>query len=83
VELFDDHEQLAFGDATIAAHMERTGIEYLSSINSSVRSICSSNSAARATCLRYVSSPSRTSASAGEPCRSSAVKTARRTEVRV
>jgi len=33
VELFDDHEQLAFGDATIAAHMERTGIEYLYSFD--------------------------------------------------
>lgn len=33
VDLFDDHEQLAFGDATIAAYMYRTGIEYLYSFD--------------------------------------------------
>ncbi|MFT4922005.1 MAG: putative nucleic acid-binding protein, partial [Haloarculaceae archaeon] len=33
VDLFDDHEQLAFGDATIAAYMDRTGIEYLYSFD--------------------------------------------------
>jgi predicted nucleic acid-binding protein len=29
VELFETYERLAFGDATIAAYMEREGIEYL------------------------------------------------------
>jgi hypothetical protein len=33
VELFDTHSNLAFGDATIAAYMERTGIEYLYSFD--------------------------------------------------
>lgn len=29
VELFEEHEALAFGDATVAAYVEREGIEYL------------------------------------------------------
>lgn len=29
VELFETHDTIAFGDATIAAYMDRTGIEYL------------------------------------------------------
>lgn len=29
VDLFETYERLAFGDATIAAYMERTGLEYL------------------------------------------------------
>lgn len=29
VELFETHENFAFGDATITAYMERTGIEYI------------------------------------------------------
>jgi predicted nucleic acid-binding protein len=33
VDLFERHEQLSFGDATIAAYMERTGIEYLYSFD--------------------------------------------------
>lgn len=33
VELFETDEELAFGDATIAAYMEREGIEYLYSID--------------------------------------------------
>lgn len=33
VELFETHERLSFGDATIAAHMQRTGIEYLYSFD--------------------------------------------------
>jgi len=33
VELFETHEGLAFGDATIAAYMEREGIEYLYSFD--------------------------------------------------
>lgn len=33
VDLFGGHEQLAFGDATIAAYMDRTGIEYLYSFD--------------------------------------------------
>lgn len=33
VELFETYEELAFGDATIAAYMEREGIEYLYSID--------------------------------------------------
>ena len=32
-ELFEGHERLSFGDATIAAYMERTGIEYLYSFD--------------------------------------------------
>lgn len=28
VELFETHDELAFGDATTAAYMDRTGIEY-------------------------------------------------------
>ncbi|MFQ3476013.1 PIN domain-containing protein [Halonotius sp. F2-221B] len=32
-ELFESHERLSFGDATIAAYMERTGIEYLYSFD--------------------------------------------------
>ena len=31
--LFESHERLSFGDATIAAYMERTGIEYLYSFD--------------------------------------------------
>jgi predicted nucleic acid-binding protein len=33
VELFDTYDGLAFGDATIAAYMEREGIEYLYSFD--------------------------------------------------
>jgi len=33
VELFETYEALAFGDATIAAYMERTGTEYLYSFD--------------------------------------------------
>jgi len=33
VELFESYERLAFGDATIAAYMEREGIEYLYSFD--------------------------------------------------
>jgi predicted nucleic acid-binding protein len=33
VELFETHEDLAFGDATIAAYMGREGIEYLYSFD--------------------------------------------------
>ena len=33
VELFETYEGLAFGDATIAAYMEREGIEYLYSFD--------------------------------------------------
>ena len=33
VELFETHENLSFGDATIAAYMKRTGIEYLYSFD--------------------------------------------------
>lgn len=33
VELFERHERLEFGDATIAAYMEREGIEYLYSFD--------------------------------------------------
>ena len=33
VELFETHEGLAFGDATIAAYMEREGVEYLYSFD--------------------------------------------------
>lgn len=33
VELFDRYDQLSFGDATIAAYMERAGIEYLYSFD--------------------------------------------------
>jgi predicted nucleic acid-binding protein len=33
VDLFDTHDSPAFGDATIAAYMERTGIEYLYSFD--------------------------------------------------
>jgi predicted nucleic acid-binding protein len=33
VELFETYESLAFGDATIAAYMEREGIEYLYSFD--------------------------------------------------
>jgi len=33
VELFETYETLAFGDATIAAYMEREGIEYLYSFD--------------------------------------------------
>jgi len=32
-ELFEEHETLAFGDATIAAYAEREGIEYLYSFD--------------------------------------------------
>jgi len=32
-ELFESHGRLSFGDATIAAYMERTGIEYLYSFD--------------------------------------------------
>ena len=33
VELFETYERLSFGDATIAAYMEREGIEYLYSFD--------------------------------------------------
>lgn len=33
VELFGAHDALAFGDATLGAYMERTGIEYLYSFD--------------------------------------------------
>lgn len=33
IELFETYERLAFGDATIAAYMEREGIEYLYSFD--------------------------------------------------
>lgn len=33
LELFDTYERLSFGDATIAAYMQRTGIEYLYSFD--------------------------------------------------
>jgi predicted nucleic acid-binding protein len=33
VELFETYKGLAFGDATIAAYMEREGIEYLYSFD--------------------------------------------------
>ncbi|WP_121820783.1 type II toxin-antitoxin system VapC family toxin [Halostella salina] len=33
VELFETYEELAFGDATIAAYMERTDVEYLYSFD--------------------------------------------------
>lgn len=33
VELFETYEGLAFGDATVAAYMERAGIEYLYSFD--------------------------------------------------
>lgn len=33
VELFETYEELSFGDATIAAYMEREGIEYLYSFD--------------------------------------------------
>jgi predicted nucleic acid-binding protein len=33
VELFDTYESLSFGDATIAAYMQREGIEYLYSFD--------------------------------------------------
>lgn len=33
MELFEDYESLSFGDATITAYMERTGIEYLYSFD--------------------------------------------------
>jgi len=33
VELFESHSRLSFGDATIFAYMERTGIEYLYSFD--------------------------------------------------
>jgi len=33
VELFETYEGLSFGDATIAAYMQRTGIEYLYSFD--------------------------------------------------
>lgn len=33
LELFDTHESLSFGDATIAAYMQRKGIEYLYSFD--------------------------------------------------
>lgn len=33
VELFDTHDELAFGDATIAAYMQRTETEYLYSFD--------------------------------------------------
>lgn len=33
VELFETYESLSFGDATIAAYMQRTGVEYLYSFD--------------------------------------------------
>jgi hypothetical protein len=33
VELFESYERLSFGDATIAAYMQRTGLEYLYSFD--------------------------------------------------
>ena len=33
MELFESYESLSFGDATIAAYMQRTGIEYLYSFD--------------------------------------------------
>ncbi|MFB6150827.1 MAG: PIN domain-containing protein, partial [Haloarculaceae archaeon] len=33
VEVFETREELAFGDATIVAYMERTGVEYLYSFD--------------------------------------------------
>ena len=33
MELFEDYDSLSFGDATIAAYMQRTGIEYLYSFD--------------------------------------------------
>jgi predicted nucleic acid-binding protein len=39
VELFETYDELAFGDATIAAYMDRTGIEYCYSFDDDLDAI--------------------------------------------